>query len=645
MYADLSYCLRNWLRHPVPAVAALLTLALGIGVNTAVFSVVNAVLLRPLPYRDASRLVTIRAQIPHLNIYGAFVEYHAFGEWWRARSHSFETLSAYSPGSANLILGDEPERVATCRVNAGFLAMTGVSPALGRDFLPDEDRPGAERVAILTDELWRRRFGADRTAVGRQIVLDYQNYTVVGVLPPGFELYGSDVGVFVPLASSTARVPGMPSVGVFGRLKPGLPLALAQTEIDELCRQWVAQFHYPADWGARVWTVHDFAIRDVRASVMLVWAGAGLVLCIACVNVANLLLARAAGRQREIAIRSALGASIARIVRQLLVESAMLGAIAAALGLAAAWIAVRAFAAAPLYLPFQKSVSIDAPVLLFTLFVALGTTALFSLAPALSLARTELSQNLKEGTRGGGEGVGRRRFRSALVVAEVALSTLLVIGATLTARSFTRLQAVDPGFRAEGVLTASLTLPSTTYGDPVKRVSLIQAVSDRLQSIPTVTAAGMVSHLPFSNAKSGAGILVEGAAPPRPGEKIIVFQRSATRGYFEAVGARLVRGRIFDLHDVAGRPVAVINETMARRGWPNQDAVGSRFGDGSPEHWIAVVGGDLRHTADLTGGRTGRGVIRALPPLTRCKHVSGRKDRRESAGTFFGTPPGGPRVR
>jgi predicted permease len=597
--ADVSYALRTMVRNPGVTATAVLTLALGIGANTAMFSVVNAVLLRPLPYRENDRLVTIRAQIPHLNIAGALVEYNTYGEWFRARSRSFEALSAYAPGFANLLLGDEPERLATCRVSAGFLAITGTRLALGRDFLPEEDQPGGPRVAIVSDGLWQRRFGGDPHLIGRQFVLDRGAYTVVGILPPGFDLYGTDVSVYMPIAASTARVPGMPMVGVFGRLNPGVPLRAAQAEIDGLCRGWVAQYPYPKDWSAHIWTVRGFLVRKVGATVVLLSVAVGLVLLIACANVANLLLARAGTRQREMAIRSALGAGRGRIVRQLLTESAVLGAIAGGLGLAAAWGGVRALAVGPDFLPFQKTAAIDWPVLWFTLGAALVTTLLFGLAPALVSARTGLAQDLKEGGRGGGgEGLGRSRFRAGLAIAEVALSLLLAIGATLTARSLVRLQAVDPGFHPDGVLAGYVTLPAASYAGPAQRASFDQALVERLGRIPGVTAAGMVSHLPFSNAKSGSGISVEGP-PPRPGEQPIVFLRAADPQYFAAIGVRLLRGRFFDAHDPQGHPVAIVNESMARRCWPKQDALGKRFRDGIPDHWMTVVGviADMRQTS------------------------------------------------
>ena len=599
MFPDVFYGFRTMAKSPGVTAIAVLTLALGIGANTAMFSVVNAVLLRPLPYRDPGRLVTIRAQIPSMNIAGAFVEYNTYGEWWRARSRSFESMAAFTPGSAILTAGGDPERLTVYRVNAGFLSMIGVRLSLGRGFTPEEDQPGAARVAILSHSLWTRRFGGDRGLAGRPIQLDHNNYTVVGVLPPDFDFYGQDIDVYAPLAASTARVSGMPSVGVHARLRPGVTVARAQAEIDALCRGWVDQYHYPKDWGARVMTIRDFLVRDVGSSMAALGVAVVLVLLIACANVANLLLARAGARQREMAIRSTLGASGGRIVRQLLTESALLGLLGGGLGLLAAWGGVRALAAASAgYLPLQKTVSIDSTVLGFTLCAALLTILLFGLAPALAAARTVLAENLNEGGRSGGEGLRRRRFSAALVIGEVALALLLAIGATLMARSLVRLQAVNPGFNPDGVLTASLTLPAESYGTGPKQVNFFRGLIARLETIPGVTAAGMVSHLPFSLSKSGSDVTVEGAPPRGPGERLIAFTRVIDPKYFPAMQVRLLKGRFFDQRDPSGGPVAIINETLARRCWPNQDPVGKRFSfGGGTLHTVVGVIADMRETS------------------------------------------------
>ncbi len=597
MRRDLLYAIRNLARNPGLFAVAALTLALGIGANTAMFSVIHAVLLRPLPYGEPGRLVTIRAQIPSMNVRGAFVEYNTFVEWWRARSRSFESMAAFTPASANLTSGEQPQRIRMLRVSGNYFAVIGMRPALGRDFLSEEDQPGAPRVAILSDGLWMQRFGGDRGVLGRGIVLDGESYTVVGVLPAAYAL--SPEELFTPIAHSGARDRTMPTVGAYGRLKPGVTVQAARAEIGGLCRGWVKQYPYPKDWGALVLPLRDYLVRDVRASVLVLGAAVALVLLIACANVANLLLARAGAREREIAIRTALGANRNRIVRQLLTESAVLGAIAAAIGLLLAWGLARALVAIELPFPLLRDVSLDLPVLGFTVAATLITTLLFGLAPAFAAAHTGLVENLKEGGRGSGESLRRTRFRSALVVAEVALSLLLVIGATLTVRSLARLLAVDPGFKPERVLTAGVTLPESGYREPERRLNFFRAVLERLAAAPAVNSAGMVSHLPFGGVKAGTDVVAEGAPPPRPGDQNIAFLRSIDPGYFRTLQVKLLRGRWFTPRDPEGPPVAIINETLARLLWPRQDPLGRRFGSLRSTARLTVVGvtADIRNTS------------------------------------------------
>jgi putative ABC transport system permease protein len=572
--------------NPGVTAIAMLTLALGIGINTAMFSVIHAVLLNPLPVADPARLTMIWARIPHMNIANAFQEYNAFAEWQAA--HSFESMAAYTHVSGNLTYGDQPARLKILRVTSNFLTVCGVGPAIGRDFLPEEDRPGGTRVAMLSDALWKNHFGAERTVLGRSIAIDGSSYAIVGVLPPKFDLVTEDL--LTPIAQSTARAPGMPSVGVYARLKPGVSVATAQAEIDKLSHAWARQYQYPNDWSVRVWPIRDFLVRDVATSIAVLAVAVALVLLIACANVANLLLARAGTRQREIAIRGALGADRGRIVRQLLTESTLMGALAAGIGLLLAWGSVRALAAAEISLPFLKKVALNAPVLGFTLTAALLTTVLFGMAPALAASRTDLVEDLKEGGRGTGESAARGRLRAGLAVAEIALALLLTIGATLTIRSLANLQAVNPGFNPEAILTADIVLPPSTYAAPSRRVDFFKTLLEKVAASPGVQAAGMATNPPFSGSKSGNDVRAEGAPPRKLNENPIAFFRSVDPGYFSALQMRLIRGRFFTERDPAGPPVAIIDETMARHLWPNQDPVGKRFAPGRSVTWLTVVG-------------------------------------------------------
>jgi len=597
MFNRIPYAVRALARTPGVVATVVITLALGIGANTAMFSVINAVLLRPLPYKDPDRLVSISAQIPSMNIYGAFVEYNTFVEYWRAQNKAFASMWAYTPETANLTSTQEPERLYRCRVNAGFVSMIGAHPQLGREFTPQEDQPGAARVAMLSHKLWVRKYGGDAAILGRTLVMDRNAYTVVGVLPGDFDFYGPEVDVYVPIAASSARVRGMPSVGVHARLNPGVSLAAAQAEMDGLCLRWIQNTHYPKDWGAQVWTLHDHAVRGVRTSLLVLTVGVALVLMIACANVANLLLARSTARQREIAICTALGATPLRIVRKLLGEFTLLGFGAAGLGLLAAWGVARVLAVIPGYLPFQETISIDGRVIGFTIAATLLTTLLFGMAPAAAALRTNLFENLQDGGYSS-VGVSHSSLRAGLVIVEVALACMLAIGATLTMHSLLRLQAVDPGFNPDGVLTASLTLPDQAYPRPDQQLNFYQSLLARLKTMPGIQSASLVSDLPFSNSKSGESIIVEGAASAQDNHKPIAFFRRIDPEYFTTLQVRLIKGRFFDEHDPSGGPVAIINETMARRCWPGGDALGKRFG-GDGKTWIKVVGvvADMRQTS------------------------------------------------
>jgi putative ABC transport system permease protein len=606
LLGDIKHGIRNMARSPGFTAAAILALALGIGANTAIFSVVNAVLLRPFPYPDPDRLVQIWGSSPDKGIPYHDV-FYADANDWKEQSQSFLYLSAVAPGSINLVTGGQPERLSIWRVNARFFPLLGAQMQSGRAPAEDEDRPGAPHVAVLTSELWERSFGAVPNLVGNTILLDGVAHTVIGILKPGFKPAGSGIDLFAPLAVSSARdqLAGAPTVTVFARLKRGISIRQAQAELDGIGSRLA---ELPNTLGAhpRVWALRDFVVRDVKWSLIVLLVAVGLVLLIACANVANLLLARAGERQREVALRAALGASRGRILAQLLTESSLLGLAGGATGVLLAFWGVRALLRfTPERYPLLDTVSIDVPVLIFTSFLSVVTGIIFGLTPALTLSRTnELNEALKEGGRGYAGSIGRARLRSALVVSEVALALVLLAGAGMTINSFVRLNSVRPGFNPDGVLTASIDLPPAKYQDPQRRMAFWRQLFENIRATPGVIAAGAVSALPLTQYNTGTGCVIEGRPFPRPSEVPIVWFRLVNTDYFRSMEIPLRAGRVFTDHDAAGPRVAVVNETMARRFWPDQDPVGRRFTDSIPRpgremEWITVVGvvGDMRHKA------------------------------------------------
>ena len=599
MLQDLRFGFRMLIRNPGATALAVIALALGIGGNTAVFSVVNAVLLRPLPVAEPDRLVWIWANSPRRNLPFAFTSYWAFSEW-RAGMPSLESMSAYSPSFASLLVGNDPERINVLHVNSVFFYMLGVAPIAGRDFRAEDDQPGAPKVAILEHAMWERRFASDRAIIGRTIRLDEETVTVAGVLPRGFAFpAATPADVYMPIASSTVRGDAnAPPVGAYGRLKPGATIERAQAEIDGVSRRLEQAYDGMKGRGARIWRVRDFTVRDVRLSLLVLLGSVGLVLLIACANVANLLLVRASVRQREIALRTALGAGRWRILRQLLTESVLLSIAGGAAGVLLGSVAIDLL---PRYasdrIPFLKQVSLDRTVMAFAIAVSLLTGVVFGLAPSISAFRTRVYETLKEGSLAAGESRGRNRFRGALVVTEVAVALLLSIGATLMMRTLLHLEATSPGFQAEGVLTAAVSLPANKYSTAVQRIAFYRAALDRLAAMPGVQAASMCSLIPFAGSNSGANLLIEGQPPPRPEETPIFWRRVIDPAYLRVMRIPVVRGREFNDQDIGGAPrVALINETMARRHWPGADAIGKRFGTAAA--WITVVGivGDVKFT-------------------------------------------------
>ena len=604
---DLRLAARQAAANPGSSAVAILALALGIGANTAVFSVFDAVFLRPLPhYRDAGRIIQIWGASPakgvpfHALTYADVVDI-------RGQSRSFDAVAAVAPGSANLTGfaagGDEPERVAAWRVNAGFFPLIGTGFLRGRGFLPEEDRAGAGHAAVLSYPLWRRRFGGDAGVVGRTILLDGTGYVVTGVLPAGFTLPGSAIDVYIPFALAEARQERSPSAHAVARLKPGVSAAQAQADLDAVLHR--LQQESNVETGAlRLWGLRDFAVRDLRASATVLAGAVALVLLIACANVANLMLARGASRQREMAVRMALGASRGRLAAQLLAESAVLAGVGGALGIAAAYSGVALLPRViPDRMPLVDSAAIDARVLAFTLGLALLTTVLAGIAPAVMASRGPgLHEGLKQGARGS-EGAAGGRLRRTLVVAEVSLALMLLAGAGLLIRSFAVLTGVRPGFNPAGVLTASITLPESRYATLPAREAFFRQLLAKLETTPGVEAAGIMSLVPLTGSNNGVAVFVEGRPAPRRGELPIAWYRVVSPGYFRALEIPLRAGRLLDAHDSRDAPpVVLVNETMARRFWPGENAVGRRFSldpprPGRPRTFITVAGvvGDLHH--------------------------------------------------
>jgi predicted permease len=572
---DVRYALRQLRRSPGFALVAVLTLALGIGANTAIFSVVNGVLLRPLPFREPDRLVRVfsldegkRAAVSPLD----------FADW-RDQARSFEGLAAVNALTLNLTGGGEPERLEGASVSAALFSVLGVRPIAGRTFAPSEDAPGAPRLVLLGEPLWRRRFGADPGLVGRTVLLDGEVYTVVGIVPAA-SAYPAGAEVWTPLdLSQEARSRGARYLRVIGRLAPGTAASAAGAEMAAIARRLEEQDpDHNTGFGAAVVPLHQQIVGEVRTPLLVLLGAVGFVLLIACANVANLLLARAIGREGELAVRAALGAGRGRIVRQLLTESLLLALLGSAAGVALAAAAMRAFVAAvPDDLPRVAEVGIDGTVLLATAGAALATGLLFGLAPALQASTPILVGTLKQGGRGASGHAGRRRASDALVVAEVALAVVLLAGAGLLTRSFTRLLEVDPGFRPERVTTFTVTLPPAKYGKDAQLQAFAAALVERLARLPGAQSAAVVSGLPLSDAGFSLSFTVDGRPAPDPGAEPSAQVRVATPAYFATMGIPLVRGRAFTERDRDGSPqVVVINREAARRFFPGEDPLGRR---------------------------------------------------------------------
>jgi len=588
---DLRYAIRMLRKNPGFAAVVILTLALGIGANTAIFSVVNTVLLRPLPYKADDQLVVILKYGTGPISPANFVDY-------RAQATSFGAMGAAEYWTPNLTDVDQPEHVMALRLTADVLPLLGVEPALGRVFTAGEDAPGRERVAVISDGLWRRRFGADPQVIGRSIRLDGAPFMVIGVMPPSFAFapfWATKAELWAPLAlGPRAASRGGQSLRVFARLAPGVGLERARAEVDAITAQLERQFP-GTNRGVRVVPLREKVVGEIRPALLVLLGAVGFVLLMACANVAHMLLARAAARQKEVAVRAALGATRARMVRQFLAESLLLALCGAGAGLLFATWSIRGLIAlSPAEIPRVNAVALDARVLAFLLVTAVVAGVLFGLAPALQGAALDASGALKENGRGSTDGRRRSRLRDALVASEFALAVVLLVGAGLMIRSFAGLRAIDAGFDPRGVLTTMVSVAGSSEAEPGRRRAFYDELVQRVQALPGVTSASMINHLPLAGDIWTWPFAVQGRPPARPGESPTAVYRAVMPGYFRTLGIPLARGRDIAASDTAETPgVVVVNDALAARTWPGEDAIGKRVSfdnvDGSPR-WLTVVG-------------------------------------------------------
>jgi putative ABC transport system permease protein len=591
---NLRFALRSLRRSPTLAVAVVLTLALCIGATTAIFSVVYAVLFRPLPFADPDGVLLVQ------EVWRSNPGSVSVGNWadTRRQDRLLQYLVPTQGASLNLAGSGQPENVPSARVGADFFRLLGVRPALGRDFAAGEDQPGQDAVVMLSDRLWRRRFGADRSVVGRQLRLEGRPYTVIGVMPGSLDYAVHDEELWVPLAFTSERLAMHDEhyLTVLGRLKPGITRQQLAAELDVIGRDLAQRYPQENDQrGFQATPLQDELVREYRPRLYVLLGAVGFVLLIACANIANLLLARAAARSHETAIRAAVGAGRGHIVRQALAESLVLAVAGGALGVFAAYWGVTGLVAiGPTDVPRLAQAHVDGAALGFAALVTLVSGLAFGIAPALRMAANFPHQALKEGGRAMGSAGRRDRLRSTLVVAEIALALVLLTGAGLLIRTGIALDTVDPGFDPRNVLAARVSLPLAAYQEPEKVQQAFLTLAERLEHAPGIVAAGLVSTAPLE--RGGTNGLVPEGRPLEIASAINSMLRLVTPNYFRTMRITLRRGRTFTAEDRAGTPlVMVINEALAREAWPGEDPIGKRVAcceegpDGSP-NWKTVVG-------------------------------------------------------
>jgi putative ABC transport system permease protein len=583
---DLRFGVRMLIKSPGFTIVAVVALALGIGANSAIFSVVNAILLRPLAYDRPEELVIVNHNYPKINLKASV---SGFGyRYYRDNVKSFSSIAAQTGWAVNLTGVGEPERLAGMAVTPNFFEMLGAKAGQGRTFAAGEDENGKNHVAVLSHSFWKRRFGSNPSILNSILTLNGESYTVVGIMPPSFE-FGREMGQVIELWSPLTFTPEQVSSNaitweflfVVARLKTGVPAQAAQAELDTIAANLRQQYMPGADtsnWNLLLTPFRELIVGDIKPMLYLLLGAVGLVLLIACANVANLLLARGAARQKEIAIRTSLGAGRARIIRQLLTESMLLALVGGALGLALGYFGVKLLVALnESRIPRANELGLDPTVFGFTALVSIVTGIVFGLFPALQISRNDLHEALKEGGRSG-SGAIRSRVRNALVIVEMALALILLISAGLLIKSFIRVQQVNPGFRPENLLSMQVALPDLKYHEPAQRDRFFSDLIERVRALPGVTSAGVTTVLPMSGSNQSGSFRIEGREVPQGQSSPHGDRWSASSDYFTTMGIPLIRGRYFEERDSANAPgVAILDETMARKYWPDEDPIGKRL--------------------------------------------------------------------
>lgn len=602
---DLRFGARMLLKNRGFTLIAVLSLVIGIGANSAIFSVVDALLFQPLPYHDADRLVILWNRSPGLNVEQ---DWFSPGQYIDVKTQNqvFEKIAVTIGASFNMTGRLTPERVDGARVSSSFFQLFELNPVIGRVLLPEEDLPKGAQTVILSNKFWQSRFGSDAGIVGQTMTLNGNSFEIVGVLPADFSfdkeimpavnaIQNADIFLPLPMSETARSIRTNEDFNIFAKLKPGISVAQAQADMNLIAGRMKEQYPevYPPHGGLTISVVPllDQVVGDVKLVLYVLFGAVGFVLLIACANVANLLLARSAVRQKEIAIRSAMGAERSRILRQLLTESMLLSLIGGALGLAFALLAVKALHIfGPENIPCLKEISINGRALVYTFSIALLTGIVFGLAPALRASRVDVNDVLKDGARG--TGTGHDRLRKLLIVLEIALSLVLLIGAVLLVRSYQRIITAYPGFNPQQVLSFRLSVPVTKYPKPESVIDFYRRVTGKIGELPGVKAVGTSYSLPMSSvAFAWEPVTIEGYVPKTAQDRIITNVRIVSPGYFSAMGIPLVKGRLFDERDSRGEPeTVIIDEAMARRFWPGQDPIGRRMRRGDEDPWRTIIG-------------------------------------------------------